>query len=122
MDVIRAYARLLVKEGLTEHMFFIVGNGPLRSAKSARWMRDHLYGVIVPDHILNRMETAEDQRAEGIKICTEQIQEIADIDGIAGVHLMAPVNIESVPIVISEINLPNRQTGSAFSTAVFGGT
>ena len=89
MDVIRSYAKLLVEEGMSERMCFLIGNGPLLSSKTAKWMRDNLWGVIVPDDILDRLDQAEDQKAEGIKICVEQIQEMSEIEGISGVHLMA---------------------------------
>jgi methylenetetrahydrofolate reductase (NADPH) len=53
-------------------------------------MRDKLYGTIIPDGIIRRMEAARDPRAEGIGICAELIQQAREINGIAGVHLMAP--------------------------------
>jgi methylenetetrahydrofolate reductase (NADPH) len=108
LSVIRSYAKLLVEEGLTEHMFFLIGNGPLLSVKSAKWMRDNLWGVTIPDNILDRMEQAKDQKAEGIRICTEQIQELLEIEGIAGTHLMAPINTKSIPEVILQTDIQNR--------------
>jgi methylenetetrahydrofolate reductase (NADPH) len=108
MPLIRSYAKLLVEEGLTEHMFFLIGNGPLLSVNSAKWMRDNLWGVSIPDKILNRMQQAKDQKAEGIRICTEQVQELSEIEGIAGTHLMAPINSTSIPVVISQTNIQNR--------------
>jgi methylenetetrahydrofolate reductase (NADPH) len=53
-------------------------------------MRDHLPGTIMPDGVLRRMEAARDPRHEGIAICAELMQQARDIEGIAGVHLMAP--------------------------------
>jgi methylenetetrahydrofolate reductase (NADPH) len=90
MDVLGRYMQRLADHGLTEKLFFLVGLGPLRSAKSATWMRDKLYGTIMPEGIIRRMEAARDPRAEGIGICAELIQQAREIDGIAGVHLMAP--------------------------------
>jgi methylenetetrahydrofolate reductase (NADPH) len=108
IKVIRSYAKLLIEEGLTEHMFFLIGNGPLLSVSSARWMRDNLLGVIIPDEVLDRMEQARDQKAEGIRICVEQIQTLSEIEGISGTHLMAPINTKSIPEVISQTNIQNR--------------
>jgi methylenetetrahydrofolate reductase (NADPH) len=108
MDVIRSYAKLLVEEGLADKMFFILGNGPLLSTKSAKWMRDNLWGVSLPNKILDRLEQANDQKAEGIKICAEQLQEISEIEGISGVHLMAPINIRSIPDVLNHSKFGNR--------------
>lgn len=90
MELLRRYFARLSEHGLTERLYFLIGLGPLRSANSARWMRDHLWGTVMPDGIIRRMEAARDPRHEGIAICAEMMQEARDIDGIAGVHLMAP--------------------------------
>ena len=109
MKIIRSYAKLLIEEGFTCNVFFLIGNGPLGSVKSATWMRDNLWGVKIPDDILKRLDQANDPREEGIKICTEQMEEMSEIDGISGVHLMAPVNAKSIPITISEANIIKRK-------------
>lgn len=90
MDVLARYADRLRQHGLTEKMYFLVGLGPLRSADGARWMQRNLHGTIIPDGIIRRLEAARDPRHEGIAICAELIQQAREIDGIAGVHLMAP--------------------------------
>jgi len=108
MQIIRSYAKLLIEEGYTRDMFFLIGNGPLGSVKSATWMRDNLWGVKIPDNILNRLNNAKDPEEEGIKICIEQIEEISQIKGISGVHLMAPLNAKSIPVAISEANVLKR--------------
>jgi methylenetetrahydrofolate reductase (NADPH) len=90
MDLLRRYFERLREHGLTENLYFLVGLGPLRSVEAARWMRDNLWGTVLPDGIIRRLEAARDPRHEGISICAELIQEARDIDGIAGVHLMAP--------------------------------
>ena len=108
MNLIRSYAYLLKEEGLTEQMFFLIGNGPLLSEKSAKWMRDNLWGVTIPDDILKRLGQADDQKAEGIQICAEQILEMSEIEGISGVHLMAPTNTKSISNVLSQTKIQNR--------------
>lgn len=90
IELLRRYFERLREHGLTEKLYFLIGLGPLRSAESARWMRDHLGGTIMPDGILRRLEGARDPRHEGITICAELMQAARDVDGIAGVHLMAP--------------------------------
>lgn len=90
MDVLQRYMARLADHGLTERLHFLVGLGPLRSAKGARWMRDNLYGTIIPDGIIRRMEAARDPRHEGVTVCAELIQKAREIDGVSGVHLMAP--------------------------------
>ena len=106
MNIVRQYGQILVDEGFAEHMFFLIGNGPLPSARSAIWMRDNLWGVVVPDDIIRRLDQAEDPKAEGIEICAQQLQEMAKMPGVAGVHLMAPINVPAIPVAIERANLP----------------
>ncbi len=102
MDVLRRYMARLVDEGVTERAYFLIGIGPLASAKSARWMNEKLFGVHVPEALIARLEGAEDQRAEGRAICAELLQELRDIDGVSGAHLMAPRQEASIARVIEE--------------------
>lgn len=90
MEVLGRYMQHLRDEGLVDGLFILAGLGPLNSAASARWMRDKLPGTIMPDGVIRRMEAARDPRQEGIAICAEMIRQARDMDGIAGVHLMAP--------------------------------
>jgi methylenetetrahydrofolate reductase (NADPH) len=90
LGVARSYAERLREDGLTDRLAFIVGVGPIRSAKSARWMNDNLFGVHVPEHIIERLEGAESPQAEGRKICAELIEGLREIPGVAGAHIMAP--------------------------------
>jgi methylenetetrahydrofolate reductase (NADPH) len=101
-SVLRRYVARLAEHGLTERLYLLVGIAPLRSAKSARWMRQHLYGTIIPETIVARMEAATDPRAEGRRICVELLHELAEIPGVAGAHIMAPLNEESIPDVVAE--------------------
>ena len=98
--VVRRYAARLSDEGLAERLFILIGIGPPASTRSARWMRDNLFGTIIPDPVIERLEGAADARAEGVNICIELLQDLADIPGIAGTHIMAPLNEASVPEVI----------------------
>jgi methylenetetrahydrofolate reductase (NADPH) len=90
LDVARAYAARLVDDGITERVGVIIGVGPIRSARSAAWMNENLFGVHVPAAIIARLEGAADAAAEGRLICTELIAGLRDIPGIAGAHIMAP--------------------------------
>ncbi len=91
LDLARRYFTRLRDAGVTERLSFIVGVGPIVSAKSARWMDENLHGVSVPEAVIARLEGAEDERAEGRKLCVELIQGMQEIPGIAGVHIMAPM-------------------------------
>ncbi len=91
LDVAKRYFERLGQEGVTDKLKFIVGVGPLLSFKQAQFMDANLFGVSVPDHILARMENAKDQKTEGRKICAELVKGLRDISGVAGVHVMAPM-------------------------------
>jgi methylenetetrahydrofolate reductase (NADPH) len=90
ITLLERYMARLTGVGLTDKLYFLVGLGPLRSANGARWMRDNLFGTVMPDGIIRRMEAARDPRQEGIAICAELLQQARDINGVAGAHLMAP--------------------------------
>lgn len=103
--IVQRYCRRLVEEGITERAYFMIGIGPLASAKSARWMNDNLFGVDVPDDIIHRLESSTDQKAEGRAICAELLQQYAQIEGCAGAHLMAPHQEAACAQVIEESGL-----------------
>jgi methylenetetrahydrofolate reductase (NADPH) len=109
--IVRRYAARLAQHEVTRTLFLLVGIAPLRSAKSARWMRKHLYGTIIPEEYVERLEGAADPAAEGERIAVELIEELAAVPGVAGVHIMAPVNDAAIPGVIAEARkrLPQRQ-------------
>jgi len=96
VDLLRDYMKHIVDAGLSEKLFFIIGIGPLRSDKSAKWMRDKLFGTVIPESIVQRMEQAENQIQEGTAICAELINQFEEIDGVHGVHLMAPRNLSAI--------------------------
>jgi methylenetetrahydrofolate reductase (NADPH) len=98
--VVRRYAAGLAEAGLSD-LYLLIGIAPLRSARSAQWMRRHLYGTIIPDATVERLEQAADPAAEGRRICLELMEELADIPNVAGVHVMAPNNEAAVPEVIA---------------------
>jgi len=98
--VVRRYVGRLSDAGLTQNLAILIGVNPLRSAKSAQWMKSHLFGTIIPDAFIDRMEKAADAPREGVNICVELIEELATIPGVAGVHIMAPGNDDAIPEVI----------------------
>ncbi len=102
MDVLRRYVARLRESGIALGVDFhlLVGIAPLASAKSARWIRDKLFGSIIPDSIVQRLELATDPRQEGQAICLETLRQLAEIPGISGAHIMAPLNDAAIPEVI----------------------
>jgi 5,10-methylenetetrahydrofolate reductase len=102
MNIFKKYMKKVVELGLHEKVSILAGLGPLKSTPMARFLQNEVPGIEVPVHLLERMDAAvkgidkEDKdarrdawRAEGIKLCIEQIQEVREIEGVAGVHIMA---------------------------------
>jgi methylenetetrahydrofolate reductase (NADPH) len=87
----------------------LVGVAPIPSARSARWMREKLFGTLIPDAMVARLEKAADPKREGRKICIEVLQELADIPGVAGAHVMAPMNFAEIPFVIEESGVTRKK-------------
>jgi methylenetetrahydrofolate reductase (NADPH) len=98
--VVRRYMARLAECGIAERLSVIIGVVPLRSAKSARWIKEKLFGAVIPDAIIDRIAQAADPVAEGRRICVDLVQELADVPYVAGVHIMAPGNDAVVPEVI----------------------
>jgi methylenetetrahydrofolate reductase (NADPH) len=90
LDLARRYFSRLKQAGITEQLALLVGVGPLLSASQARHMHDNLFGISMPEAVIARLEGASDERAEGLTICAELVTGLATIDGVAGVHFMAP--------------------------------
>ena len=95
------YVRRLADDGITRKLKILIGIAPLRSARSARWIRDNLFGSIIPDDIVARLDGAKDPAAEGARICHELLEQLSKIDGVAGAHIMAPGHDEIVPEIIA---------------------
>jgi methylenetetrahydrofolate reductase (NADPH) len=100
--IVRRYVARLAEHEATRGFPLLIGIAPLRAAKSARWMKENLFGTIIPDAFIARLEQASDPAAEGQRIALELIEELATISGVAGVHIMAPANETAVPAVIAE--------------------
>ena len=79
------------ERGLTEKTFILGGVTPIKSAGMAKYMKNKVPGMDVPDEIIKRMEGVpkDKQREEGIRICVETIQRLKEIPGVKGVHIMA---------------------------------
>lgn len=103
IDVARRYASRLSELGLTERIKLIVGVVPMRSAKSAAWIRQNLFGSIIPASQVRRLECAADAAEEGIAICVEVIEALSRIPGIAGAHVMAPRNEAAAVEVLGRV-------------------
>jgi len=109
----KAFMEEVRKLGVHEKLSILVGVGPLKGPAMAKYMRDFVPGITMPDYVIERIEGAakgippEEKgarqkawRAEGIKMCVELIQELREVEGVAGAHVMAIEWEEAVrPIV-----------------------
>jgi 5,10-methylenetetrahydrofolate reductase len=109
-DALGEWADRVRPLGVLERMFVLIGVAPPRSAASARFMRDHLPGVVVPDEVIRRLDDAEDGEAEGVRLTVEVVERLREIDGIAGVHVMGLGHEGLVRRVIEEAGLLPRGT------------
>ena len=96
--------------GLDKKAFYLVGVGPLRNERVAEFMRTKVPGVYIPDEVVERLRKTpkKKKRAEGKQICVEIIQQIREISGVAGVHVMAYRQEEVVAQIIEEAGLLPR--------------
>jgi methylenetetrahydrofolate reductase (NADPH) len=72
-------------------------------------MREKLFGTRIPDEIVERLEKAADPKREGRRICVEALQQLAETPGIAGAHVMAPMNFAEIPAAIEESGVTRRK-------------
>jgi methylenetetrahydrofolate reductase (NADH) len=110
VEAFKVFMEKVRKLGVHEKTFILAGIGPLKSPAMAKYMKDNVPGILIPDELINRMVkagapwagkskdeiTKEEKKAradawqaEGIKICIELIQQMKEIEGISGVHIMA---------------------------------
>jgi methylenetetrahydrofolate reductase (NADPH) len=92
-------------EGLHERIHVIAGVGPLKSVRMAEFMKFKIAGMEVPDNILDRMRAAAKPRREGINICLEIIEQVREISGVHGVHIMAIDWEKVVPRIVERSGL-----------------
>ena len=101
------------EEGLAEQVFILVGAGPLASARAAAWIRTQVPGVHIPDAVIERLKGAagpEAAKQEGNRICIELLQQIREIQGVSGVHLMAYRREEAVAEIIERSGVLGGRT------------
>lgn len=101
VPVFREYMARVRDMGLLEKVYILAGVGPMASARSASWIRDNVPGIHIPDAIIDRLLGAgKKQKAEGRKICVEMMQQLQEIEGVSGVHVMAYRQEESVQQIV----------------------
>jgi methylenetetrahydrofolate reductase (NADPH) len=91
MERFRQFIRQANDMGLARKVYILAGVTPMKSLGMARYMQKNVPGVDVPDWVIERLEGVDKkkQASEGIAICCEQIAEFRQMQGVAGVHIMA---------------------------------
>ena len=95
-------------QGLDKQVHILAGVIPIKSVGMARYMRDNVSGISVPDEIVTRLEEAKDVKEEGVKIALEIIEQLKEIDGIHGIHIMAVAWEDIVPVIVERAGLLPR--------------
>lgn len=106
----KKWIKMVKDEGLAEKVYILGGVTPIKSVGMARYMKNNVAGMDVPDELIKRVEGVpkEKQRDEGIKIAAETIAKLKAMDGVSGVHIMAIEWEEAVPRIIEEAGLKKR--------------
>ena len=105
VDRLKTYMARVRDLGLLEKVFILPGVGPLASAKSAEWIRRNVAGVHIPDAVIQRLAGAKDQKQEGVELCIELMQEIKEIEGVSGIHLMAYRQEHRIGEIVTKSNV-----------------
>lgn len=129
VEAFEVYMEKVRALGLHEKTYILAGVGPLKSPGMARYMKQNVPGILVPDHLIERMNSAgapwagkklqdmskeeklarsEAWKAEGIQVCVELIQQLRQIEGVAGVHIMAIEWEEAVKPIVEGAGLHPR--------------
>ncbi|MBW1996517.1 MAG: methylenetetrahydrofolate reductase [Deltaproteobacteria bacterium] len=110
LDKFEKYMELVRDRGLHEKVHILAGVTPLKSAGMAKYMKNRVPGMDVPDEVVKRMSGVpkEKQPEEGIKICVETIQRLKELEGVKGFHIMAIEWEEKVPEIVESSGLYPR--------------
>jgi methylenetetrahydrofolate reductase (NADPH) len=102
------WMKMVRDRGLHEKTHILAGLIPIKSVGMARYMRNNVSGLSVPKELVDRMADAKDAKEEGVKICLETIEELKDIEGVHGIHIMAVAWEDIVPRIVEEAGLMPR--------------
>lgn len=110
LDKFEEWMKQVVDRGLHEKISILAGMTPMKSAGMAKYMKNRVPGMDVPDEIVKRLSDTpkEKQAEEGINICVEAIQRIKEMKGVKGFHVMAIEWEEKVPEIVERAGLYPR--------------
>ncbi len=110
LDKFEEWMKLARDRGLHEQVYILAGMTPMKSAGMAKYMKNRVPGMDVPDALVKRLADTpkEKQAEEGIKICIEDIQRLKEVEGVSGFHIMAIEWEERVPEIVEKAGLYPR--------------
>ena len=110
LDKFEAWMKLARDRGLHEQIYILAGMTPMKSAGMAKYMKNRVPGMDVPDELVKRLSDTpkEKQAEEGVKICIEDIQRLKEVEGVSGFHVMAIEWEEMVPEIVEKAGLYPR--------------
>jgi methylenetetrahydrofolate reductase (NADPH) len=110
IEKFETWLKMARDRGLHEKVYILAGVTPFKSAGMAKYMKNRVPGMDVPDDVVNRMSgvAKEKQAAEGIKICIETIQRLKEVEGVRGFHIMAIEWEQKVPEIVEQSGLYPR--------------
>jgi len=116
IDIFKEWMKRVRENGLHEKTAILAGVMPVKSEKALEYMKKDVPGVVIPENMINRMKNAggkKEKRREGVKIASETIQELQDIDGVKGIHLMPLIWEKITPRLIEESGLISKSKGGS---------
>lgn len=113
----REYMKRVVDLGLHEKTAILAGVGPIRSARAAEFMKNEVAGMDVPDEIVARMKGLDKEQAaeQGVNICIEIAEEVRQIEGVRGLHVMAVSWASILPELVTRLGLHPRPEPEALA-------
>lgn len=108
IEKFKEYMKKVREMDLHKKVYILAGVGPIKSLGMAKYMQKNVAGMDVPDKILEKLKKSKDAKEEGINICVDIIQEIKEIEGVSGVHIMAIAWEEAVPVIVEKTGLLPR--------------
>jgi methylenetetrahydrofolate reductase (NADPH) len=110
VDKFAEWMKMVRDRGLHERVKILAGVAPIKSVGAARYMKTRVPGMDVPDSIVARLQGVSKEQVpeEGIKLCIDIINQVREIEGVAGVHIMAIEWEEAVPEIVEAAGLLPR--------------
>ena len=116
VEKFKKFMEMLNELGLTDKVYVLAGITPPKSVGMAKYMKYNVPGLDVPDEIIKRLQSAKDKKEEGINIAVEIIQQVREIPGVKGVHIMAIEWEEVVPEIVKRAGLYPRPEAEEVKT------